>query len=156
MYFMRVSQREAEYEKQFAKTAPAPTTPGEGGGTTSPKSSTAFNILKAIGGISAIYGILSIANDIFPKIMSAYEQIKNFDIKKWTEETFTDEFFTSIIDNIIDIYRQLKDGFMKFVNNIDSETIGNFMVGLANNFIEIMKFIGETIMRGLSTLSSEE
>jgi len=45
---------------------------------------------------------------------------------------------------------------MGAINKIDDATIGDFIVFIGNSFLDTMKFVFKTFMRGLETLSTEE
>lgn len=175
MYFMRAGQREKEYEKKLGDESEnisvSPTITDEK--TESKKNSLGSSLLKgglAIGGILAVLGTFDRIVESFGQVKNYVESLwmqsqalidsmKNFDFMAWIQSIDQEKiagWASSLLTSIVEGFGAAKDFFKGVVSKIPDDVIGSALTGLGNIFLDSMKFIGETLMRGLSTLDTEE
>ena len=186
MYFMRSKQREAEYERKIAREPDGRDIDGTktGDAANKTKRKTGSNFLKgllAFGGILGILGTLdrigeslnkikdfassvlaraqSIINSLIPTIENFFNSMKDFDFMTWIKSIDQEKiagWASSLLNSIIQGFASAKDFFKGVIEKIPDDVIGSALSGLASTFLETMKFVGETVLRGLSTLSAEQ
>lgn len=178
MYFMNAKQREKDYERQFAKEEERRKLSGETDEDKKDKkdkkegslASKLFKTALGIGGIYAVIkgiesivsGFVSIKENIenFSKqIQEKIQQFREFDFGKWFESLSPEkisEYATTALNALKSGFESVKNAIMGAINKIDDATIGDFIVFIGNSFLDVMKFVFKTFMRGLETLSSDE
>ena len=178
MYFMNAKQREKDYERQFAKEEErrkllGDTDKDKKGEKDKKEGSLASKLFKTalgIGGIFAVIkgiesivsGFVSIKENIenFSKqIRERIQQFKEFDFGKWFESLSPEkinEYATTALNALKSGFESAKNAIMGAINKIDDATIGDFIMFIGNSFLDAMKFIFKTFMRGLETLSVDE
>lgn len=177
MYFMNAKQRESEYERQFGKEQEKgkPLGKGDGAGADKGKkeSSTLSKLFKAALGIGAIFavikgieslisGFVSIKENIegfSKKIQEKIQQFKEFNLGEWVESLSPEkinEYATMALNSLKSGFESIKNAIMGAINKIDDATIGDFIMFIGNSFLDAMKFVFKTFMRGLESLSVDE
>lgn len=178
MYFMNAKQREKDYERQFAKEEERRKLLGDTDKDKKDKkdkkegslASKLFKTALGIGGIYAVIkgiesivsGFISIKENIenFSKnIQEKIQQFKEFDFRKWFESLSPEkinEYATTALNALKSGFESAKNAIMGAINKIDDATIGDFIMFIGNSFLDAMKFIFKTFMRGLETLSVDE
>jgi len=178
MYFMNAKQREKDYERQFAKEEERRKLSGETDEDKKNKkdkkegslASKLFKTALGIGGIYAVIkgiesivsGFVSIKENIenFSKqIQERIQQFKEFDFGKWFESLSPEkisEYATTALNALKSGFESVKNAIMGAIDKIDSATIGDTIVFFTDSFLDTMKFVFKTFMRGLETLSTEE
>lgn len=170
MYFMRSSQREKEYERNLAKGVEAPiaTEDGKISETSESKDTTSSfsKFAKIALGVGAIYGVLNglevIINgftSIKDYVLNLANKIINFDYSSWlnslTPEQIS-EWGTRIFDSLLNGFTATREFIMNAINSIDDAKIGDGIMFIVNSFLDMMAFIGKTLMRGIETLETDE
>lgn len=179
MYFMNAKQREKDYERQFAKEEEErrklsdETDEDKKDKKDKKEGSLASKLFKTALGIGGIYavikgiesivsGFISIKENIenFSKnIQEKIQQFREFDFGKWFESLSPEkisEYATTALNALKSGFESAKNAIMGAINKIDDATIGDFIAFIGNSFLDTMKFVFKTFMRGLETLSSDE
>lgn len=167
-YFYDAKQREADYERQYSKSeSERNPTPPAGPAAPAAPTRNGFglgSVLKAVGGISAIFLALKNIDTIVNTFKNLNEKIKGwkdtwdkFDLSQWFKD-ITPEWLGTQINRMTNFINGIGENLdiAGLIDKIPAKELGELISAMASSFMRMAKAVGKKLIDAVATMDSDD